>query len=203
MHLIFIHGWALDWSFWDALLPLLPECRATVVERGFFTTAPASAIPEDEPAVLVGHSLGFLHGMNARRNWRGLVAINAFARFTPDCVSAPALQEMKNRMQRDVGKTLRVFHDTIGAQPPYGNPNLARLDEGLDELRDHDLTETLIALNLPHLSLASRNDPLVPESASRALSAATQFHPTGGHVLPRTEPVWCAEAIRTFLKTIS
>ena len=202
MNLLFIHGWAFDGHFWNRLLPLLPECRAQIVDRGFFGSASALPQAKDERTVLVGHSLGFLHGMNMERAWRAVIAINGFAHFVPDCFSAAALREMRGRLQKDTQKTVQTFHDTLGTTPPFGTPNAEKLRAGLDELLEGPVLGNLEKGGAPLLSLASHNDPLVPESASRLLGPSTLFHPTGGHVLPLTDPAWCANAMKTFLRDL-
>jgi pimeloyl-[acyl-carrier protein] methyl ester esterase len=204
--LVFAHGWGFDAHFWDDLRAHLPQYRHSCVERGFF------GAPIVEPAsgagkILIGHSLGFVHGMNMQKNWQGWIAINGFPRFVEDgshtgCIPPANLRRMKMRLQDNAAATLQDFYRQIGAAPVVGKPNVAWLGAGLDELRDLVFAE----LAVPGLVLASRNDPLVPPSASEALSRyaaenAPLWHESGGHILPQSDAGFCATAIADFLET--
>jgi pimeloyl-[acyl-carrier protein] methyl ester esterase len=207
MELIFIHGWGFDASFWDELAAQLPQFRQKRIDLGFFGET-ANEVDDAIPSILVGHSLGFVHGMRSRKNWAGWVAINGFAHFvaTPTqagCVPESSLREMKEKMTKDPPRTLARFYSSIGATPPVtaAAPRIERLHEALDELLAIDLDGAL--RSMPGLALASRNDPLVPVAASEALavpSARIQWHATGGHMLPQSAAPWCAEAIAGFVK---
>ncbi len=208
MELVFIHGWGFDPHFWDALAPLLPSFKQHRVNLGFY--GEVSEIPAtSEPAVLIGHSYGFMHGMNRKQNWHRWIAINGFPRFIrgeikPGCTSEAELRELKFGLTMASEKALEIFYDRIEAYPPQGVANVDRLRDGLDELRDTDLEKTLEALDTPGLVLAARNDPFVPPKTSEALCGVIQhgsikWHETAGHALPVRDPEWCAHAIESFL----
>jgi pimeloyl-[acyl-carrier protein] methyl ester esterase len=207
--LIFIHGWGFDARFWDPLTDRLSDIPQRRVDLGFFDALP-DGMPTSDDCILIGHSLGFMHGLLQKKNWAGWVAINSFARFVPDCVPAPVLREMCRRMGVDPRATLDNFYGLIGAgaaEVPHASPNVDTLRAGLDELRDGDVTSALRNLKVPGLVLASRNDPLVPEVASQALfdvnpSAKISWHETGGHMLPMREVAWFAQAINKFLSLL-
>lgn len=199
LELVFIHGWGFDARFWDALAERLPQFGQHRVELGFFNENPATEIPDAREKILVGHSLGFVRGIK-REGWKGWIAINSFSRFD-DCVPPANLREMRLRLQKDPAKTLQGFYQMIGAEPHAGTPNMERLRDGLDELRDSDLTDVVSTLNVPGLVLAGGNDPLVPQKPSQKLgSYAEQFmlNETGGHHLPQSAPDWCASMIVEF-----
>ncbi len=200
MKLVFIHGWGFDASFWDALSALLPQYPQQRIDLGFFGQ-PSGGIESSEPSILVGHSLGFVHGIQQRPDWSGWVAINSFVSFAA-CVPSFILHQMRKRFEADPENTLRDFYRLIGAMQSADNPNAERLLEGLDELRDGDVGDTLAALNIPNLILAARHDPLVPVGASEDLAQYGKilWHDNDGHILPQSDPVWCANAIRNFLK---
>jgi len=220
IELVFIHGWGFDAHFWDALASKLPHHRQLRVDLEFikkisgvtgkFSTVSVEKILENENrSILIGHSLGFVHGLQAGRNWAGWIAINSFPHFvakenSPACVTAASLREMRMRLQKATENTLADFYKRIGAKPPPGTPNVERLREGLDELRDADVTETLQTLDVPGLVLAGRNDPLVPFAVSEKLGSMAKggglvVNEEGGHLLPQTASSWCALAIANFV----
>jgi len=206
MKLVFIHGWGLDAHLWDGVLALLPNVKTEIIERGFFGAA-RHTINSEEPAVLIGHSLGLIHGFNLRQNWISWVAVNSFPRFIttdhlPGCVAAGVVRDMRQRLSRDPHKTLTDFHQRIGATPPSGIPDIDELRSGLDELQSGDIAD--ISAPKPGLILASCYDPLVPAVASAALAQNHQqkivWHESDSHVLPQSKADWCAHHIATFVQ---
>lgn len=205
--LVFIHGWGFDASFWDPLAARLAQFPQTRVDLGFF--GPERGIEDSASSILVGHSLGFLHGINARRDWRGWIAINGFARFLsaegkPGCATPAALRDMRARLQAGPGKTLRDFHRSIGSRAPAGEPDPARLRAGLDELRDIAIEDALTILSAPGLALVGEKDPLVPPAVSGRFnqwvkSGDLLIRGGGNHIIPWSESKWCAESIIDFL----
>ena len=209
--LVFIHGWGLTPAFWDGLAAKLTEFPQYRVDGGFFGNAAEMPAIDFSNAVLIGHSLGFLRGVQLSTHWAGLVAINGFARFVaaPDrigCTSGAVLRDLRRRLAADPLATLAEFHRYIGAQPPAGMPQEDALRDGLDDLRDGDIGMALAGVTAPSLVLAGRTDPLVPVAASADLAGggggALHWHESGGHVLPQADPVWCADHIRRLLATL-
>jgi len=211
VELVFIHGWGFDANFWNPLAALLPQFRQSRADLGFFG-APAEDIKSKTGTrVLIGHSLGFLHGLRSQRDWDGWIAINGFLRFASStrngCVVPQSLRAMRVALQSDPAKARRDFYQLIGAQPAIaGAPDLARLTAGLDELRDLDGNDILSSLDIPGLALAGRLDPLVPPAVSEELGQKAQggglaVHDEAGHLLPETEPSWCARLISQFVAT--
>jgi len=198
--LVFIHGWGLAPDFWNRLAPLLPGTEQHRVNLGFYGE-PAETFPGDD-CVLIGHSLGFVYGMAKKKNWRGWIAINSFPRFVgppgSGCASLDELKDMASRLEKNPAETLKKFYAFIGAEPPAGYPDLKKLREALDMLRILAVGRSAI----PGLMLAARNDCLVPEATGAALAAghSAEWHESGGHVLPQSDPAWCAERISSFLK---
>jgi pimeloyl-[acyl-carrier protein] methyl ester esterase len=162
--------------------------------------------PGERNNILIGHSLGFVHGLNKHQDWRGWIAINSFPRFVESkagkgCVSAPVLRDMRMRLIANTNLTLFGFYQLLGLPTPKGTPNSDRLRDGLDALRDLDISEAAAKL-APGVVIASKNDPLVPVATSVALAEGENilWHEDGGHVLPLTDPAFCAGAIRTFME---
>lgn len=163
-------------------------------------------LPQGErKGILIGHSLGFLYGLSLPIQWQSWIAINSFPRFitTPEeigCVPPAALRDMRMRLSTNTEKTLVDFHSMIGAPSPKGAPNTDALRQGLDELRGFDCRD-FAGYSLPGLVLASKNDPLVSVEASENLAKNKDilWHQTAGHILPHSDPHFCALAIRNFL----
>jgi pimeloyl-[acyl-carrier protein] methyl ester esterase len=207
MKLIFIHGWGFDAGFWDRLAPLLPEFGQQRIDLGFFGKKTDDVQPEEN--ILVGHSLGFVHGMRNSQNWAGWVAINCFPRFVSDgdkigCVEPAVLRTMRQQLAKNPERTLTAFYELIGAsQMVAASSDLDNLSAGLDELRDADIGGLLQTNTKPGLILAAKNDPLVPVSTSEAMAVSNKrlrWHPTGGHILPQSEAAWCAKVIEDFME---
>ncbi len=203
LQLVFIHGWGFTARFWDGLAARLAHFPQVRIDLEFFG---ASQFPVSFASrkILIGHSLGLMHGLKLRQDWNGWIAINSFPRFMPDCVPAARLREMRMRLQRDVAATLRDFYQMIDAEPVVGMPDQGRLLEGLDELRDGDSGGMLAKLAVPGLVLAAGGDPLVPVGVSEELGRMAKkggllMQEEAGHLLPQTHAGWCACVISDFI----
>src|SRR5262245_19094736 len=102
VELVFIHGWGFDARFWDALSTLLPQFPQKRIDFGFFASPKADDAPTS-PHILIGHSLGFVHGITKMKKWDGWIAINSFPRFVktetkPGCTSAAELRDIRQRL---------------------------------------------------------------------------------------------------------
>ena len=86
MELVFIHGFGFDASVWDPLFELLPQFKKRRIDLGFFGAA-AEPLRLEGPSVLVGHSLGFLHGL---RDAKKLDPLDIHQRLCPICQNRDA-----------------------------------------------------------------------------------------------------------------
>jgi pimeloyl-[acyl-carrier protein] methyl ester esterase len=204
VRLVFVHGWALGPEIWDALALRLADVAQVRADLGFYG---AQNIPDlRDGDILVGHSLGLLWGLSRKTDWAGVIAINAFARFSLDaagrgCVKPAALRAMRQGLQRDPRACADSFRASLGIAPASATAQKKRLMEGLDLLRDGEATPEAGARRW--LILGAEDDSLAPPSASRDLAAllggALALRENGGHGLPWTAPVFCAEQIKAFL----
>lgn len=207
MRLVLLHGWGFDASFWDALAPLL-AAPSTTIDCEFFQANSCNYTPELND-ILIGHSLGLLWGAQLSPHWRGWIAINSFAHFlhpeTGGCVAPAVLRALRLKLEKAPEAALADFYRLISAVAPpaaaLGRLNLPRLREGLDFLRDGNMSALQPA---PGLVLAARHDPLVPASASQYLAAQAptatlHWHETAGHLLPLQDPAWCASQINQWI----
>jgi pimeloyl-[acyl-carrier protein] methyl ester esterase len=210
MNLLFCHGWAFDAGMWDPLAALIGEFAQARDDAGYFGH-PASPVPS-QPIVAVTHSFGTMRLLAAPPpGLVGIVAISGFDRFsaTDGFPGQPArvFDRMIGAFAQEPETVLADFRARCGsaAAIPAFQPELLMRDLGV--LRDGDLRETVAELGLPILSLQSERDPLLTlgmrESVfASAASVMRRTHPTGGHLLPIDQPDWCANAIRTFAKTL-
>lgn len=208
MRLVFIHGWAFDKNLWNAVSAALPDMPSIRVELGFLG-APQEIPEMTSEDILIGHSLGFQWGIAHYQGWKKWIAINSFARFAGSveegyCVPISALRALKQNLLRDAHRTITAFRKNIGCRDKVSDVDEARLQEGLDWLQGLDVAYDLAHMSADGLVLASGKDPLVPLSASEFLAsrkpaAQISMREEGGHLLPVTDPLWCAEHIRKFI----
>lgn len=206
MQIVFIHGWGFDKNFWNPLAVMLPEYDKQFVDLGFF--GETQDLKKNSNQILVGHSLGFIEGMNLNHDWAGWIAINSFSNFVINhsgigCVAFTALRAIKKRLQHDTQNTLADFYRLIGADVSTSpsTPDKDKLSLGLDHLRDAEIT-TALETKLPSMVLAASHDPIVPLATSQALakhSMTVNMHANAGHILPQSDPLWCANHIRQFI----
>lgn len=215
--LVFLHGWALDASLWDGLAARLGGYRREIVDFGYFGApvsppilgadreagAPVIAREAGAPVIAVGHSFGALWFLHERPfACDGFVAINGFPRFTeapdfPDATPRRVVERMIQRFDQDAEAVLLSFRARCGLDDALpGALRRERLRADLAALRDWDAREALAASEAPLLALGGALDPIVPRQAFPQAA----LHPGGGHVLPLTEPEWCADHIRRFLR---
>jgi len=198
--LVFVHGWGFDAGFWHPVRALLPDRACAAIDLGF--TGEASAPEPPAGAVAVGHSLGFLWLLERRPfPWRALIAINGFPRFVEGdgfrpAVAARALERMIAEFDRNPGKVAAEFLVRCGASAPADGFDARRMAEALRWLLEWDGRRALSAETAPVHVLAGRGDPIVPPAMTVAGFAGRQIHwHEGGHLLPQTDPAWCAERI--------
>ena len=157
--------------------------------------------------ILVGHSAGLLWGLRQSRDWAGVVALNSFGRFTLDnsgrgCVKPAAMRAMQKNLARDAQICVNSFRASIGVGPATSPAQPAPLAEGVELLRDFDITAFVGAK--PWLVVGAANDPLVPSGETKSLAEASggklALRASGGHGLPWTAPDYCADRILEFLR---
>jgi pimeloyl-[acyl-carrier protein] methyl ester esterase len=210
MNLLFCHGWAFDAGMWDPLAALLTEFAQARVDAGYFGH-PASPAPSVS-TIAVTHSFGTMRLLAAPPpGLVGLVAIAGFDRFTATDgfpgQPARVLDRMIGAFAQEPETVLADFRARCGSTaeiPPFSAEPLMR---DLGVLRDGDVRETIAGLGVPVLSLQAECDPLLTLGMRESVFAGAdsvmrRAHPTAGHLLPADQPDWCANAIRTFVKTL-
>jgi pimeloyl-[acyl-carrier protein] methyl ester esterase len=201
--LLFVHGWGYDASFWRPLRQALGYQPSIAADLGYFGAPHWPKIAG--PVIAIGHSFGALMLLrNPPPNCQALIAINGFDRFT-QCDDAPGvppriLDRMLDKFDLEPRKVLAEFHERCGEPGPLGRADKGRLRDHLALLRDADERRRSAAWRTPIFSLQGGCDPILPPAAHDQLFAGagqvTRFvHPSGGHVLPTTDPSWCMSRI--------
>ncbi|MEO5335965.1 MAG: alpha/beta hydrolase [Magnetospirillum sp. WYHS-4] len=195
-----VHGWAFGAGFWLPLVHALPEAEFHCIDLGFRGAPLVPDLPSDgRRVVAMGHSLGALWLLTERPfRWDAFVGINAFGRFT-DAVAPRVLERMGRRLEDDAFRVVGDFLALCGCTDRPMRLDVPRLGEGLHWLRDRDARRALDNDPAPALFLAARDDPLVPPAALGFPEGKARWSETGGHLLPRTRPEWCAAVIKEVL----
>ena len=203
MSLVFVHGWAFDAGFWDPVRTELDDLASAAVELGF--RGRGLEIPNlEEPLVAIGHSLGFLWLLHERPfPWTKMIAVNGFPRFvdgggfTPG-VPAGTVEGMIAGLDQTPSRVVENFLALCGGGEAPDDLNPDRLRDGLNWLLRWDARAAMKDENV--YVLAGRGDPIVPEAMTEHAFAGRpiRWH-GGGHLLPLTDPKWCANKIRECL----
>jgi pimeloyl-[acyl-carrier protein] methyl ester esterase len=214
--LVLVHGWSFDPGIWQGLRAALPEFESVTIDLGFFGLPAGPVLPPDRPVVAVGHSLGVLWLLKTRPfPWAALVSINGFPRFVDGPDYAPAVpkrqvERMIRRLAADPAGVAEEFRFRCGATGPFPDgPMPESLLAGLTWLRDWDARPAIEPPpQTPLLALSGSDDPILPAGMDAHCfdgfpGLVRQRLDGGGHLLPITEPEWCAAAIRSFIAGLS
>ena len=197
MRLVFLHGWGFDAHLWDGVRAALPEFETVAWDRGYFGSP--SAEPVAGPLIAIGHSLGAMLLAGALpEGCVGLIAINGFDRFAGDGAVPPRVVErMRKRFDEAPAEVLADFRARCGGDAPPAIHGEAALAADLALLAGGDSRGLVQA---PVLVLHGGADPLLPEAMREAIFAGAprETHGEAGHLLPLTDPDWCAAHIRAF-----
>lgn len=207
-HLLLVHGWGFDAGFWTPMLQALGgDMPATAWDLGFHGRPSRPALPPGVPVVAVGHSFGLLWLLKERPlDWTRLVSINGFSRFTraddfPSGVAPRVLQRMIDRLAEHPEPVFLDFMGKCGlADPVLDDLDLDALAWGLKALAEWDCRQD----GLVDLALAGRRDTILPMAMTDALfpQPLARWH-DGGHLLPLTDPVWCAQQVRIVVESVT
>lgn len=202
--LLAVHGWGFDSGFWMPVLERLPDFRGDAVDLGFYGRPRRPKVPRP---LILAHSMGLAWALaNIPRPWAGVLAVNAFPRFTrsPDFVDGvpPRLIErMLARFDEAPAQVTADFLSRCGiAEPVVDGFAPEPLKESLAWLARCDERSALRMLTCPVQALAGTNDPIIPQGMSTAGFAAETLilAEGGGHLMPLTHPDWVASQIRLF-----
>ena len=215
MRLLFAHGWALDRSLWDRLLPELGALAndAVILDAGYYGPKTSAPDLEDETFLGVGQSLGALELLaTPPAPLAGLVALDGFARFAQAedfCAGQDVrrLTAMARRLEHHPGELIDEFlHRSLGCvTPKHGVPDRQALAEGLNRLTLLDGRDA--ARTLPIWRLHAAGDPIAPvpltdASFVNASVREREIREGCDHLSPMTAPNACADLIRLALNAL-
>lgn len=198
---VFVHGWGMSPNFWDPLIGCLPEAEMYKVDLGFIGEQQSLSGDAAEDAVYVTHSLGTVWALKNRpANIKALVAINGFGCFK-NFADERVLRAMKTRLKKYPKAQMRDFWE-MSDLPASDNLNVERLKEGLEWLASWDFVQMLTTLKCPVLALAGCEDPILPMTEMKKEWDGFDLHlrEGGSHALPVSDPQWCANHIKEFLR---
>jgi pimeloyl-[acyl-carrier protein] methyl ester esterase len=207
--LLFVHGWGFGSDFWEPLRKLLAEWPHAVADLGYFGSA---QWPKPiGPIVGIGHSYGLAHLLQTEMPpYDALIGINGFTRFTacadfPYGTPARVVERMMTRLASDPIDVVNNFRARCHAAATDRTPNVERLACDLRNMYNGDPRAMFAKSTYPFLALAAEDDPIVLADTTRASfpSERIQWSPQGGHLLPLSEPSWCAQHIRAFLANLA
>ncbi|EME69829.1 hydrolase or acyltransferase [Paramagnetospirillum caucaseum] len=202
--LLAVHGWGFNAGFWMPVLDRLPDFRGDCIDMGFYGTPKRPKVPR--PLVLA-HSMGLAWALaNIPRPWAGVLAVNAFPRFTRsptfvDGVPPRLVERMLARCDEAPQQVAADFLARCGVESPdTSGIDAAPLKDELAWLAKCDERTALRMLPCPVLALAGTNDPIVPQAMSLASFAPETLTLVegAGHLLPLTHPDWLATQVRLF-----
>lgn len=208
MHFVLVHGWGFNASIWTPLIAHLGEAETTVLDLGFVEGGVNASDPEwPEDAIAVGHSLGVLWLLkNGGGRFRGLVSVQGFDRYCPH-VPKSRVVALQRGIDRDPAGTMEAFWASCGLPrfAPAAAFNADRLRDGLDWLIQWNAEDIRKTLRCPVLSLATRDDVIVPPAMTEAIWGRENvvWLPDGGHALPSRFPEWCAKHVVEFANSVS
>jgi pimeloyl-[acyl-carrier protein] methyl ester esterase len=105
------------------------------------------------------------------------------------------------------GDVLADFRRRCGDDTPVSILDINRLQTDLEALRDWDCRAQYARMGLPVLVLHGEADPILPPAMRDAVFASASrvdriTRPEAGHLLPLTDPGFCAEQIRRFVELV-
>lgn len=199
-HILLIHGWCLDGSLWDRVLPLLAPHRCHVLDFGYFGPSHLEIPPQVD--LVAAHSFGCLWTLqHSGLADLPMVAINGFARFSsapdfPYGIPERVLLRMGKKLQDAPMEVIRDFQKRIQAPEKLrfsGIVNIEALARDLESLRLWD--QRYLVKARPLHALGAEDDPLLNLEMSKQSFQDHSLLPAGGHLLPWTQPESIAQAI--------
>ena len=204
MKLVLVHGWGFHAGVWEKLIPHLDGHDIFLIDLGFIRGGPRASHEMPAGSLCIGHSFGVMwllkHGPRPMRGLGSIAGFDCLHKYVPKDV----LEDMREGMRRDPQQQMKTFWKEGGfaGHEPKGELDAGGLRGGLDWISAWDTGEELKELGVPVLALASKDDRVVRKEATEAIwgggVAELHWNNGGGHLLPLTQPEWCAEHINRF-----
>lgn len=203
--LSFVHGWGFHAGMWEALCSNLDGLGPIHFYGPHFVNGgPATEQKVPEDTICVGFSLGvpwlLKHGP---KRMKALISIAGFDhRKEPE--AQQAIHEIKSGLERNPRAQMRAFWARSGIRS-FASPDdldIPGLKQGLEWMQEWDMHLEREELECPILALAAQDDQVVLAEATELTWGKynLEWSETGGHALPLTQPIWCAEQIQRFVK---
>ena len=196
-HLVFVHGWGFDASFWDGVLEHLPkDISTTMVDLGY---TGQQNIPEILPknAIAIGHSLGVMWLLKNMKNPQALISFSGFDCFFKH-IPLDITSNMRENLDQNLDAQMNGFYKACGST--YGNVTFKKslLKEGLSFLENCNAEQDLKPLTCPIHAMASEGDIITPLSMMKTIWSPYNLIIVKGadHALPLNKPESCATYIK-------
>jgi len=195
---VFSPGWSFGTDFFKPLAKALSGYRCVYLE--------------DKPDLSsgtwigIGHSLGFSRLLSLPL--QGFISLSGFVRF---CAHSPSqagtairvMDRMIAKFEIDPKAVLETFYKQAALEKPLTDPfirfNKGQLLGDLEFMKKMDFTSELRALNAPVLSLAAKDDLIVPFALSQENFESSIVLEKGGHGMGYTHADWCANKIKNWI----
>lgn len=198
---VFSPGWSLNRDFFRPLSECLKSYSQVYLEDN----------PNLSEGVWIGigHSLGFSRLLSLPLH--GLVSLSGFVRF---CVHAPSqngtairvIDRMITKFKNHPYEVLKDFHkqaamENLLTRAPFSF-NKSQLLVDLELMKKMDLTSELRGLHVPVLSLATKDDKVVPFALTQETFQSSVVLEKGGHAMALTQADWCAKEINNWIVNV-
>ncbi|MEH6889663.1 alpha/beta hydrolase [Bacillus sp. JJ864] len=231
--LILIPGWGMEEQVWEAFLLHLHDFPVHVVhwrnsedEQDFQRRI--IEVAQDKEVILVGWSLGALAALQVHHllQTKGIVLLGGTAKFTTDSDYIHGWKHsFVDRMNRNLLKqkddTLKRFYMSMFSKAEQENgqgdaflkiaeqfqgDSIRSLQCGLHYLKETDVREQLLQIDVPVLLLHGKDDVICPLSAAEyiqgKINASLTIIEEAGHALCFTQTKRCAKEVIQFVKGI-
>lgn len=195
---VFSSGWSFDREFFKPLTAYLKDYRHVYLE--------------DKPDLSTGTWIGIGHSFGFSRllslPLQGIVSLSGFVRL---CAHSPlqtgtplrVMNRMIAKFKTHPEEVLKVFYKQSSLENPLTDPfisfNKKQLLDDLEFIKKMDFTSELRALNLPILSLAAKDDQIVPFALTQETFESSIVLENGGHGIGYTHADWCAKKIKNWI----
>lgn len=190
------------WSFGRDFFKPLAECLKSYPQ----------VYLEDKPNldkgiwIGIGHSLGFSKLLSLPL--QGFISLSGFVRFcahTPLQYGTPVrvIDRMIAKLETHPKEVLEDFYKKAGMENILTEASISfnkrQLLVDLEFMKRMDLTSGLRALQAPVLSLAAKDDKIVPFALTQETFQSSVALKKGGHAMAYIQADWCAKEINNWI----
>ena len=195
---VFSPGWSLGRDFFKPL----SECLKTYPQ----------VYLKDNPDLRegiwigIGHSLGFARLLSLPL--QGVVSLSGFVRFcahtsSQNGTATRVMNRMITKFKANPHEVLKDFYKQAAMENFLTRAlisfNKRQLLVDLELMKRMDLTSELSGLRIPILSLAAKDDKIVPFALTQETFQSSTTLEKGGHAIALTQADWCAKEINNWI----